>query len=77
MNRKERFVEMIRAQGSKDNPPRIETTEMLTDTECEYEGLRLDREDYLLLQGTKLKKGDEALIYKLDDERYVVLGKVE
>lgn len=76
MNQKEKFLEMIRTQGSRGNPPKIQLTEMLTATDCEYEGLRLNAEDYLLLEGVKLKKGDQVLIYKLDDEQFVILGKV-
>lgn len=76
MNRKEKFLEMVRTQGSRGNPPKIQLTEMLTDTDCEYEGLRLNTEDYLLMEGVKLKKGDQVLIYRLDDEQFVILGKV-
>ncbi|NBI63674.1 hypothetical protein D3Z38_11560 [Clostridiales bacterium] len=76
MNRKEKFVEMIRTQGSRGNPPTIRLTEMLTATDCEYEGLRLNKGDYLLMEGVELKKGDQVLIYKLDDAQFVILGKV-
>lgn len=77
MRRQEKFIEMIRTQGSVYNPPEIKLTEMITDTLCEYEGIPLDEEDYMLLGNAKVKKGDQVLIYKLDDEKYVILGKVE
>lgn len=50
MNSCEKIIEVIRNEGSKNNPPVIELGEMISDTECRIGGNDLDLEDLYLAE---------------------------
>ena len=51
---------------------------MTAKNECKIDTLELDQDDLLVLDTVKedLKKGDEVLLYKLNEDTYIILGKV-
>ena len=51
---------------------------MTAKNECKIDTLELDQDDLLVLDTVKedLKKGDEVLLYKLNEDTYIIFGKV-
>ena len=72
MNGYERLIKVMRAEAQKASGGAKEQNE------CKIDTLELDQDDLLVLDAVKedLKKGDEVLLYKLNEDTYIILGKV-
>lgn len=74
----EKLIEIFRKQGAVLNPPKIKLAEMITSKNCKIGELIVDEGDYWLserLQG-KLSEGDDVIVYRLDDDSFVIIDKV-
>lgn len=75
MNSYEKLLEIMRKQGSKDNPSSLQLGR------CENNKVKvgnqiLDPEDYMIADGLKIKKGDLLLIYQISDAQFIIICKV-
>lgn len=75
MNSYEKLLEIMRKQGSKDNPSSLQLGR------CENNKVKvgnqiLDPEDYMIADGLKIKKGDLLLVYQINDAQFIVICKV-
>ncbi len=75
MNWSERMLGLMHRVGNAGNKE-LKQAEMLDTFKCKVGGLVLEREDYFMPEGLKLKGGDTVIIYKLSHEKYVILAKV-
>ena len=83
MNGYERLIKVMRAEAQKASggakeQNRMRIGIMTAKNECKIDTLELDSDDLLVLDAVKedLKKGDEVLLYKLNEDTYIILGKV-
>lgn len=83
MNGYERLVKVIRreaekASGGEKEQNRMRIGVMGSGKSCKIDTLELDADDLLVMDDVKdaLKKNDEVLLYKLNDDTYIILGKV-
>lgn len=83
MNGYERLIKVMRAEAQKASggvkeQNRMRIGIMTAKNECKIDTLELDQDDLLVLDAVKedLKKGDEVLLYKLNEDTYIILGKV-
>ena len=87
MNGYEKLIMTIRKEGARNNPPSLFIGEMTSKNECAIGSLSLDKEaddKGVSKTGTNdkckyiepLKKGDKVLLYKVGEEKYVVIERV-
>lgn len=83
MNGYERLIKVMRAEAQKASggakeQNRMRIGIMTAKNECKIDTLELDQDDLLVLDAVKedLNKGDEVLLYKLNEDTYIILGKV-
>lgn len=77
MNSYEKLVNLMRKEASNQIPNTIKKAEMTSTDTCIVGELKLDRDDLIFLEHVKdLSEGDTVIVYRLDDDFYVVLGKV-
>lgn len=85
MNGYEKIIGLIRK--SKKNENSIMIAEMITAEKCDIGNLILEQDDYYISERlteidengrriSSLKKGDVVLVYKCDDENFVILDKM-
>lgn len=72
----EKILKVVRSQN-KINTGMI-MGKMLESNKCKVGSIELDDDDLLFNEQLvgKLKKGDTVLIYRLSDEKYVIIAKV-
>ncbi len=75
MNSYEKLLEIMRKQGSKDNPTSLQLGR------CENNKVKvgnqiLDPEDYLIADGLKVNEGDLLLVYQISDAQFIIICKV-
>jgi hypothetical protein len=76
------MLEMMRSQGSKDNPTTIQLGVMQSSTSIKIDDLVLTREDlyvsdHLVGEGSKgLQRGDLVAVQVLTNNKYLILGRV-
>lgn len=82
MNGYERLIKVMRAEAQKASggakeQNRMRIGIMTAKNECKIDTLELDQDDLLVLDTVKEDlKGDEVLLYKLNEDTYIILGKV-
>ena len=83
MNGYERLIKVMReeaqkALGGAKEQNRMRIGIMTAKNECKIDTLELDQEDLLVLDTVKedLKKDDEVILYKLNEDTYIIFGKV-
>lgn len=77
MDRMEQLIQVMRRQGRYHNTPGIQTGIVQDAHRIRCGGLLLKKGDYLLPEGTVLKRGDRtAICYCENAGRYIVLCKV-
>ncbi len=74
-NAYERILNVMREQGSKDNPEQLQLARVVGG-QVVIGGQRLDPEDYLIADGVTIADGDTVLIIQISDDQYVVICKV-
>ena len=76
MNGIEKIVNMMREQGSYNNPNGIQLGIMEDDSNVAIGDLKLDRECYKMAEGLELRKGDMVVMYRYSNDLYLLLAKV-
>lgn len=75
MNAAENIIRLMREQGQREGKG-LQLAEMITGTECLVGNLRLGAGDYLRASHLHLQKGDMVVVYRMDDQTYIILEKV-
>lgn len=75
MNSYERIMEIMRKQGSRDNPREMQLG-IVKDGKVLCGGQKLEKDDYLMADGLKINDDDTVLIYQISDSQYVIICKV-
>lgn len=75
MNNYERFLEIMRKQGRRDNPEHPRLAKVVNGyVVCG--GQKLDQDDYLIAEGIELEENDVVLVLQISDSQYIVICKV-
>ena len=74
-NAYERILEVMRIQGSKDNPEQLQLARVIN-SKVVCGGQKLDTDDYLIAEGITLEDGDTVLVIQISDDQYIVICKV-
>ena len=75
MNNYERFLEIMRKQGRRDNPEHPQLARVVNGY-IVCGGQKLDQDDYLIAEGIELEENDVVLVLQISDSQYVVMCKV-
>lgn len=75
MNNYERFLEIMRKQGRRDNPEHPQLARVVN-RHVVCGGQKLDKDDYLIAEGIELEENDVVLVLQISDSQYVVMCKV-
>ena len=75
MNSYERIMEIMRKQGSRDNPREMQLG-IVTGGKVLCGGQKLEKDDYLMADGLKINDDDTVLTYQISDSQYVIICKV-
>ena len=72
------ILNMMRMQGSKDNPTTIQIGVMQSSNSVKLDELLLNREDLYISDHiiSPLSKGDKVAVQKLDNNMYLILARV-
>lgn len=76
MTWEEKIVNIMRDQGKKNTGKGLQLATMESATKCRIGNLLIDREDYLKAAHLNLSKDDTVIVYKIDEETYIILEKV-
>lgn len=75
MNSYEKLLEIMRKQGSKDNPSSLQLGRY-ENNKVKIGNQILDSEDYLIADGLKVTDGDLLLVYQISDAQFIIVCKV-
>lgn len=89
MNAYEEILSVMRGEGKKDNPAPIQIGVMTGAKSCKIGNLILSGGDLLIAEHLKtgyqkdnltfigpLKNGDQVAVYRISDERYLILERL-
>ena len=72
----EKMVNLMREQGKKNTGKGLQLATMESATKCRVGNLLIDKEDYLKAAHLSLSKDDTVVVYRIDEETYIILEKV-
>ena len=78
MNNYEKMISLMRGEAKKQVPKTMQKAIMTSSNTCKSGELKLDSEDLIFLEHIgELKKDDTVMLYRYDEDLYVILGKVK
>lgn len=75
MNAAENIIQLMREQGRREEKG-LQLAEMKNEKKCLVGSLLLDPEDYLRASHLDLQAGDMVVVYRLNEQIYIILEKV-
>ena len=75
MNAAENIIRLMREQGQREGKG-LQLAEMKDGKKCRVGDLLLDSEDYLKASHLNLQAGDMVVVYRLNEQTYIILEKV-
>ena len=74
MNAYEKIIKTMRAEGNKNPAPVLQLATMTSERSCKLGTMELDADDLLFC--VYAEAGDRVVIYRISNDKYVVLGRV-
>lgn len=75
MDAYEKIIKTMRDEGNRNPAPVLQLATMTGSRSCKLGTMELDADDLLSCVGN-LKAGDRVVIYRISNDKYVILGKV-
>ena len=75
MDAYEKIIKTMRDEGNRNPAPVLQLATMTGSRSCKLGTMELDADDLLFCAGN-LKAGDKVVVYRISEEKYILIAKV-